>query len=110
MILELMVQAIWGCLPELASGCIDMTNSSSTYFSIAIGAVIGSVISWWVYNRQKKTSKVQDRTLQKLELLDERHEKLLNRIQQIEQHHQNTLDAILKLEKKLAETIKKDHD
>jgi len=105
-----MVQAIWGCLPELASGCIDMTNSSSTYFSIAIGAVIGSVISWWVYNRQKKISKIQDRTLQKLELLDERHEKLLNRIQQIEQHHQNTLDAILKLEKKLAETIKKDRD
>jgi predicted MFS family arabinose efflux permease len=51
MLLVLPILAIWGCLPELAKDCTDMTNSSSTYLGIAIGAAIGAVISWWVYNR-----------------------------------------------------------
>jgi hypothetical protein len=37
----------WGCLPELSPNCIDMTNSSSTYLGIIIGAIIGAIISWW---------------------------------------------------------------
>ena len=33
--------AIWGCMPELAKGCNDMTNSSGTYLGIVVGAAIG---------------------------------------------------------------------
>jgi uncharacterized membrane protein len=40
-----------------------MTNASSTYLSIALGAIVGAVISWWIYNMQKKTSVKQDETL-----------------------------------------------
>jgi hypothetical protein len=40
MILILPIHVIWGCIPEIERGCIDMTNASSTYLSIAIGAVV----------------------------------------------------------------------
>ncbi len=102
------VHAIWGCLPEIANDCQDMTNSSSTYFSILIGAIIGALISWWIYNRQKKTSELQDETLEKIRQLNERHDEVLRRIQGIEQHHQSMLEAILKLEMRLEHMIKKD--
>ena len=108
MIPSILVQAIWGCVPELANDCRDMTNSSSTYFSILIGAIIGALISWWIYNRQKKTSELQDTTLERIRELNERHDDVLKRIQQIEQHHQATLEAILKLEKRLEHLVKKD--
>lgn len=101
------IQAIWGCVPELANECRDMTNSSSTYFSILIGAIIGAVISWWIYNRQKKTSELQDATLEKIKEINERHDDMLKRIQQVEQHHQATLESILKMEKRLADLINK---
>ena len=32
------ILAIWGCVPEITRNCIDMTNTSSTYLSIALGA------------------------------------------------------------------------
>jgi hypothetical protein len=101
------VQAIWGCVPELSNDCQDMTNSSSTYFSILIGAIIGAVISWWIYNRQMKTTKLQDATLEKIKEINERHDDMLKRIQQIEKHHQATLDSILKMEKRVADLLKK---
>jgi hypothetical protein len=34
------ILAFWGCIPEIAKGCIDMTNASSTYLSIALGALL----------------------------------------------------------------------
>ena len=40
----LSILAIWGCVPEFAKGCIDMTNSSSAYLGIAGGIAIGAVI------------------------------------------------------------------
>jgi LPXTG-motif cell wall-anchored protein len=52
--------ALWGCIPELASDCHDMTNTSSTYFSLAIGAIVGGAVSWLIFKRQKKTSEKQD--------------------------------------------------
>jgi len=57
-----------------------MTNASSTYLSIALGAIIGAVISWWIYNRQKKTTIKQDETLRRINELEESHDKLLKSI------------------------------
>jgi uncharacterized protein YacL len=101
------VQAIWGCMPELANNCQDMTNSSSTYFSILVGAIFGAIISWWIYNRQIKTTKLQDATLEKIRAFDERHDEMLKTIQEIEQRHQAALESILKMEKRLADLVEK---
>lgn len=57
-----------------------MTNSSSTYLGIIIGAIIGAIISWWIFNRQKKTSDKQDYTLNRIEQLEKYNEKLLEKI------------------------------
>jgi hypothetical protein len=38
------ILAVWGCMPEMTKGCMDMTNASSTYLSIAIGAVVGALV------------------------------------------------------------------
>ncbi len=70
----------WGCVPELYPNCMDMTNSSSTYLGIISGAIIGVLISWWIFNRQKKTSDKQDYTLSRIEQLENINEKLLEKI------------------------------
>ena len=57
-----------------------MINSSSTYLGIIIGAIIGAIISWWIFNRQKKTSDKQDYTLNRIEQLEKYNEKLLEKI------------------------------
>lgn len=99
------ILAIWGCIPELSKDCIDMTNTSSTYLSILIGAVIGAVVSWWVYNRQKKTSDKQDDVLQRVKELEESHDKALKSIQEFESHHEKILANILNLENKIDTVI-----
>jgi hypothetical protein len=52
-----LILALWGCMPEITGGCMDMTNASSTYLSIVLGAVFGGLISWWVYKIEKKTTR-----------------------------------------------------
>jgi hypothetical protein len=52
--------AIWVCMPEITKGCIDMTNASSKYLSIALGAVVGALISWSIFALQKKSSIKQE--------------------------------------------------
>ncbi len=99
------ILALWGCIPELSKDCIDMTNTSSTYLSILIGAVIGAVVSWWVYNRQKKTSDKQDDVLQRVKELEESHDKVLKSIQEFESHHEKILANILNLENKIDTVI-----
>ena len=59
---------------------MDMTNSSSTYLGIIAGAIIGGIISWWIFDRQKKTSDKQDYTLNRIEQLENYNEKLLEKI------------------------------
>jgi hypothetical protein len=71
------ILAIWGCMPEITKNCIDMTNATSTYLSIVLGAVVGAVISWLVYNLQKKTSIKQDETLRRINRIEENHERIL---------------------------------
>src|SRR5574338_690672 len=91
----------WGCIPELSQNCQDMTNSSSTYLGIAAGAAIGGIISWWIYNRQKKTADEQDFILKRIKELDENHDEILKQLERSEERHQNTLNAILDLSRKI---------
>ena len=65
---------------------MDMTNASSTYVSIIIGAIIGGLITWWVYKIQKKTTTIQDETLRRINELEERHDTELRSIFQFQQH------------------------
>ncbi len=97
----------WGCIPELTKDCQDMTNASSTYLGILIGAIIGGIISWWIYNRQNKTSEKQDLTLSHIKELNERHDAILKRLEQSELRHDSTLNAILELNKKIEHIIER---
>jgi hypothetical protein len=95
----------WGCIPELANNCQDMTNTSSTYFSILVGAIIGGLISWWIYVRQNKTSQVQQIMLERIEVLNERHDNVLRRIERIEQQHEINLKSLVDLSKQIEELL-----
>jgi hypothetical protein len=103
------ILAIWGCMPEITKDCIDMTNASSTYISIVVGAVVGAVISWLVYNLQKKTSIKQDETLRRINRIEEHHERILKSMQQFQKHHDRVLSQILDLDRKI-DTIIERHD
>jgi hypothetical protein len=98
---------IWGCIPELSKDCQDMTNASSTYLGIVVGAIIGGIISWWIYDRQKKTSEKQDLTLTRIKELNERHDRILKRLEQSEIRHDSSLNAILELNKKIEHIIER---
>jgi len=91
----------WGCIPELYPTCMDMTNASSTYLGIIAGAIIGGIISWWIFNRQKKTSDKQDYTLNRIERLEKYNEKLLEKIKHDEERHEKLLEKILDLNRKI---------
>ncbi len=93
--------ALWGCIPEITRDCIDMTNTSSTYLSIALGAIVGGLISWWVYKIQKKTTAKQDETLRRINDLEESHDKVLKSIQHFQQHQERLLKRMLSLEDKI---------
>ncbi|MDQ3837582.1 MAG: hypothetical protein M3270_11725 [Thermoproteota archaeon] len=51
MLHEFLLFISWGCIRELIKDYKDMTNAPSTYLGIAFGAIIGDIISWWIYNR-----------------------------------------------------------
>ena len=93
--------ALWGCMPELTKNCVDMTNASSTYLSLGLGAIVGAVISWGIYNMLKKTSIKQDGTLRRINELKEGHDKVLKSIQHFQQHQEKLLSKILSLDKKI---------
>jgi predicted RNase H-like nuclease (RuvC/YqgF family) len=107
MLQELLLYLPWGCIPELGKDCQDMTNSSSTYLGIIMGAVIGGIISWWIYNRQKKTSETQDLLLTRIKELNERHDRILKQLEEFDKRHDSTLDAILELNEKIEQIIEK---
>ena len=96
-----LILALWGCMPEITKDCIDMTNASSTYLSITLGAVVGGLISWWVYKIQKKTTAKQDETLRRVNELEESHDRVLKSIQHLQQHQERLLSKILSLEGKI---------
>jgi hypothetical protein len=107
MLQGLLLSLTWGCIPELSKDCQDMTNASSTYLGIVVGAIIGGIISWWIYNRQKKTSETQDLLLMRIKELDERHDRILKRMEQWDVRHDSTLNAIFELDKKIEHIIEK---
>jgi hypothetical protein len=104
------ILAIWGCMPEITKGCMDMTNASSTYLSIAVGAVVGALISWLVFSLQKKSTIKQEENLQRLNELNESHDRMLKLIQQFQKHQEHILDQILSMDKKIDSAIEKRKD
>jgi predicted RNase H-like nuclease (RuvC/YqgF family) len=105
--LLLPIFVIWGCIPELTKDCIDMTNTSSTYLSIIIGAVIGVAISWWIYDRQKKTSIQQDYILQRISDLEQKNTQVLVKLERFAEHHNELLNKLILLEENILELDEK---
>jgi uncharacterized membrane-anchored protein YhcB (DUF1043 family) len=101
------ILAIWGCVPELTKDCVDMTNASSTYLGIVIGAVIGAIISWWIYNRQIKTSRQQDHILQHINNLEEKNTRILKNLERSAKHHEEVLNNMLALDRKVQSMTEK---
>ena len=103
MVLPILV--VWGCMPEVTSGCVDMTNASSTYLSITIGAIVGALISWWIYKIQKNTTIKQEETLRLIKNIEESHDKVLKSIEQFQNHQEKVLNKILNLDKKIDDIV-----
>jgi septal ring factor EnvC (AmiA/AmiB activator) len=101
------ILAVWGCIPEITKNCFDMTNTSSTYLSLVLGAAVGAVISWWIYNMQKRTTIKQDETLRRINKLEENHDKVLKSMQQFQKHQDKLLSQILDLDKKIDAIIER---
>lgn len=92
---------IWGCIPEFSKGCTDMSNASSAYLGIVVGAAIGGVVSWWIYNRQKKTTESQDHILCRIKDLEENHDAILKKLANFDDKHESSLNAVNELDKKI---------
>lgn len=99
--------AIWGCVPEISKECVDMTNAASTYLSIMVGAIIGSVVSWWIYYRQKKTSVKQDHILSSINELEENHGDILKKLADFDEKHESYFDAMQELKRKMDSILSK---
>ncbi|MGH9984215.1 MAG: hypothetical protein ACRD8W_09685 [Nitrososphaeraceae archaeon] len=86
-----------------------MTNASSTYLSIVLGALLGVVIAWWIYKIQKKTTMKQDETLRRIDDVEESHYKVLKSMQHIQKHQDRLLKEILNLDRKIDAAIEKEN-
>jgi len=97
---------VWGCMPELSKNCVDMSNATSTYIGVVAGAVIGSIVSWWIYNRQKSTSKLQANLLNKIKDLEENHSNILKKLEDFDNKHESSFEAIKELNDKIEKFLK----
>ncbi|MFZ1076561.1 MAG: hypothetical protein WAN47_03920 [Nitrosotalea sp.] len=97
-------------MPELSQDCIDMSNAASTYVGIIAGAIIGGIVSWWIYNRQKKTSDSQDYILHRIEELEENHDAILKKLADFDDKHESSLDAMNELNRKVDSLILQDDE
>ena len=84
-----------------------MTNSSSVYLGIAGGIAIGSVISWWIYNRQNKIGGTHEDILQRIEKLEEKNTNILAHLDAFAKRHDNILNKILHLNENILALDKK---
>ena len=78
-----------------------MTNAGSTYFGFFIGAILGGIISWWIYYRQKKVSEKQDNLLLNIKDLEENNKLILRRVEYFEEKNEKLLKSLLSIEKKI---------
>lgn len=104
------ILANWGCMRELGGDCTleaDMSNASSTWIGILIGAVIGLGITYWIYDRQKKTSDKQDTILRSIKDFEESHDKILKSMEELQKHQEEVLNQVLNLDKKIDSVIEK---
>lgn len=101
---------LWGCMTEISKNCMDMSNASSTYLGIVGGVITGGVVSWWIYNRQKRTSDQQDKILGKIKSLEENHTKILKKLEDFDDKHESSFDAIQELDKKMDSILDKIKD
>jgi hypothetical protein len=85
------------CFEENRNDCYDMSNNASTYVGIALGAASGGVISWWIYNRQNKTSRKQDDILRSIEEIEKKNTKILMHLEAYAKHHDLVLDKMILL-------------
>ena len=87
---------ILGCFYFFGVDCNkgDISNAWSTWVGLIVGAAIGSVITWWVYNRQKKTTEKQDQLLKHIARLEERNKTMLNKILSLEEKIEAMLEKI----------------
>ena len=97
-------------MTELSKDCVDMSNAASTYVGIIAGAIIGGIVSWWIYNRQKKTSDSQDYILHRIEELEENHDAILKKLADFDDKHESTLDAMKELHRKIDSLILQDDE
>jgi len=75
-----------------------------------MGVIVGSIISWWIYNRQKRTSEQQDIILARIEKLEENHSEILKKLADFDDKHESSFDAIQELDKKIDALLKRDND
>ena len=61
----------------------DISNAGNTWVGLAAGIIIGVIITWWVYNRQKKTSDIQDKLLKQVVALENKILSLEEKIESI---------------------------
>ena len=98
----------WGCVPELSNDCLDMTNASSAYLGLIVGAIIGGLISWLIYTRQQHTSNQHDKTMKRIERINDAQDSTLETIKEINKDQDKMLerlDASDKRHDKMLETI-----
>ena len=87
-----------------------MTNASSTYLGIAGGAIIGAVVSWWIYHRQKYTTAKQDNILERIKDLEENHTDILKKLEDFDDKHEHSFDSVQELNKKIDTLLKRLED
>ena len=106
----LILLSVWGCMTELSKDCVDMSNAASTYVGIVAGTIIGGIVSWWVYNRQKRISDSQEYILHRIEELEENHDAILKKLANFDDKHESTLNAMKELHQKIDSLIRQDDE
>ena len=76
-------------------------------FLAGVGAAIGGVISWWVYNRQNKTSRTQDHILHHIEEIERKNGEILTHLESYAKHHDFVLNKILLIDENIQALNKK---
>jgi Na+/glutamate symporter len=107
MLFGIILAAMWGCMYDLDPSCpqkLDMSNASSTLIGIIIGALIGGIITWWVYRMQNKTSEKQETVI---ENIDKMVKKMDRQEEKHRAHQDEVLNKILSLDSKIDSILEK---